>query len=320
MKKLKFALVAALAAFALMATGCKPELEDNSESSKQTEENQKTGDDSSQSGESSKTVPAGFVLVPAVSINENEKWNPTSEVFASERQLEIASFYMCDHEVTQEEFKAVMGTNPSIATADGIAEKNPVNHVNWYDAITYCNKRSINEGLTPCYTVTVDDTDINFKTLEYANIPDSTDTNWDNATFNSKANGYRLPTEAEWEWAARGGENYTYAGSNDIDKVAWYTDNTNDNGTKEIKTKNANAYGLYDMSGNVLEWCWDWWTSSSNISNTTAVTGPSSGAYRILRGGGWYYYADDCTVSARNSDYPYYRYYNFGFRVVRSAQ
>lgn len=295
MKKLKFALEAALAAFALMTTGCKPELEDNNESSK--------------------TVPDDFVLVPAVSINE--KWNPTSEVFASERQLEIVSFYMCDHEVTQKEFQNVMGKNPSTATADGTADNNPVNHVNWYDAIAYCNKLSAKEELTPCYAVKgITD----WANLAYESIPTSSDSAWNAVECNFKANDYRLPTEAEWEWAARGGENYIYAGSNDIDKVAWYTDNTNDSGTKEIKTKNANAYDLYDMSGNVLEWCWDWWTSSSNISNTTAVTGPSSGAYRILRGGGWYYYADDCTVSARNSDYPYYRYYNFGFRVVRSAQ
>ena len=277
------------------------------------------------SGETTYTVrvntPAsdipGFVKVPAASITGTETWTPSSETFVSGRALEIASFYMCDHEVTQTEFETVMGTNPSTATADGTAANNPVNYVNWYAAIAYCNKLSVKEGLTPCYTITgITDTD--WENLEYSSIPTSKNSTWNATTCDFTANGYRLPTEAEWEWAARGGENYTYAGSNTIDDVAWYTGNTKDSGTKEIKTKNANTYGLYDMSGNVWEWTWDWYGS---ISSSTDATGSASGSCRVLRGGsGCGSAANLCTVSFRSDFYPHTRNGSDGFRVVRNIQ
>jgi len=129
--------------------------------------------------------------------------------------------------------------------------------------------------------------------------------------------GYRLPTEAEWEWAARGGENYTYAGSDDIDEVAWYTSNTNDTGTRDVKTKKKNAYGLYDMSGNVWEWCWDWY--DWNISSGTPGTGPASGSGRCLRGCSWNSSAGRARVASRLVNSPYNRDDYCGFRLVRNA-
>lgn len=264
--------------------------------------------------------PEGFVKVPGTSIAGTESWTPSSSVFVSGRVLEINSFYMCDHEVTRAEYKAVMGSDPSTVKAydkDGheltgdAAGKNPVNKVSWYDALVYCNKLSTKESLTSCYT-------INGSTNpdDWGAVPTSSDSTWNAATCNFDADGYRLPTEAEWEWAARGGENYTYAGSNNVNEVAWYTSNTNDTGTRDVKTKKENGYGLYDMSGNVWEWCWDWY---GNISNTTPNTGSASGSYRCRRGGSWFGSANRAQVANRDYNNPGIRNGDYGFRLVRSA-
>ena len=267
------------------------------------------------------TVPEGFVEIPDASITGSEEWTPYSNIFVSGRALNIKAFWMSDHEVTREEYKNVVGSDPSIPRAydkDGneltgpAAGNNPVTNVSWYDAIVYCNKRSINESLTPCYTIngSTDPT-------SWGTVPVSSDSTWNAPTCDFIANGYRLPTEAEWELAARGEESYEYAGSDNIDDVAWYTGNTNDTGTREVKTKKANGYGLYDMSGNVWEWCWDW---SGSISSSTPESGVSSGSYRCLRGGSWNRVAFICIVAGRCGYDPYDRYGSIGFRLVRSAQ
>ncbi len=266
-------------------------------------------------------IPEGFVEVKGTTITGSESWTPSSSVFISGRSITIPDMYVCDHEVTRGEFKEVMGTDPSIASAydkDGneltgdAVLNNPVNYVNWYDAIAYCNKLSLKENLTPCYSVSgVTD----WENLDYSSIPTYSDTNWDALSYDKEADGYRLPTEAEWEWLARGGENYTYAGSNTVDDVAWYK-NTSNTGTREVKTKKANGYGLYDMSGNVFEWCYDWY---GTVNSSTAYTGASSGIGRVLRGGSWFDYDDFCQVSSRSHNSPYYHLSLYGFRVVRSS-
>ena len=262
------------------------------------------------------TISSGFVKVKGTTITGSESWKPSSRVFVSGRSITIPDMYVCDHEVTRGEFKEVMETDPSTANAydkDGnkltgdAVLNNPVNYVNWYAAIAYCNKLSLKENLTPCYSVSgVTD----WENLAYSSIPTTSDDNWDALTYNKEADGYRLPTEAEWEWLARGGENYTYAGSNTVDDVAWYTSNTNRTGTREVKTKKANGYGLYDMSGNVFEWCYD---------RTDDLFGTSSGSCRVLRGGSWDCDFSICAVSFKNQNYPYYHFNDDGFRVVRSA-
>ena len=145
---------------------------------------------------------------------------------------------------------------------------------------------------------------------------------WDDSqTFIRKLNSltgqkFRLPTEAEWEYAARGGRNggTKYAGSNSIDDVAWYINNSGSS-THDVATKRANDLGIYDMSGNVWEWCQDWYGDYSSSSQTNPQ-GPSTGSYRVRRGGSWYNLAGDCRVSYRGSFVPDYRYGNLGLRLA----
>ena len=267
------------------------------------------------------TVPEGFVEIPDASITGSEEWTPYSNIFVSGRKLSIEAFWMSDHQVTREEYKKIMGSDPSRADAydkDGskltgpAAGNNPVDSVSWYDAIVYCNKRSIGEGLTPCYTIK-GSTDPE----SWGTVPDSSDSEWDAAVCDFEADGFRLPTEAEWEWAARGGESYEYAGSDTIGDVAWYGGNTSYTGSREVKTKKANGYGLYDMSGNVWEWCWDRYGS---VDSSTPGSGVSYGSNRCQRGGSWGSSAGGAQVANRSIYDPNYRHYYFGFRLVRSAQ
>ena len=271
-------------------------------------------------GEGGDEIPEGFVLVAGTSISGTETWTPTSNVFVSDRSITIPDLIVSDHEVTRGEYKDVMGSDPSTASAndkDGNELEgddvlnNPVNYVSWYDALVYCNKLSMQENLTPCYSI-----DGSTDPDDWGEVPTSSNSTWNAATCNYEAEGYRLPTEAEWEWLARGGENYIYAGSDNVDDVAWYTSNTNDTETREVKTKAPNGYGLYDMSGNVYEWCWDWYGS---ISDSSAADGATSGNYRVQRGGSWYNYDDRCRVAYRYNRYPYSRDNFYGFRGVRPS-
>jgi Tol biopolymer transport system component len=241
--------------------------------------------------------------VPAGSFN-----NGTSTVT-------LSAFHMATTEVTQSQYQVVMGSNPS-QSSYGIGANNPVNMVNWYDALVFCNKLSILEGRTPVYS-------INGSTdpAVWGTVPTSSNSTWGAASMNVSANGYRLPTEAEWEYAARGGspvDNYDYAGSNDINAIAWYYDNSG-YFTHLTAGKMANKLGLYDMSGNVWEWCWDWYGNYPSNAQTDP-TGVISGTYRILRGGSFAVAAGYCTVSYRDyywiNKYPYEHDGTFGFRVV----
>jgi formylglycine-generating enzyme required for sulfatase activity len=197
----------------------------------------------------------------------------------------------------------------------------PVIHISWYDAIEYCNWLSKREGLTQCYTINKKKKDPNNK-----NIYETDKQKWI-VNCNFKANGYRLPTEAEWEYAARGGnksKGYKYSGSQNLNEVGWYGaymaggNRTYEEGTAEVGKKLANELGIYDMSGNVWEWVWDWYGSYPTISQTNPK-GPASGSFgRGLRGGSWDYPAEYCRSANRDYVFPGYMFIFSGARVSRT--
>ena len=237
--------------------------------------------------------------------------------------VSLTAYRIGETEVTQELWQAVMGTNPSFfdntgnktfgsdtydtnITSGEVQEKRPVEYVNWYQAIAFCNKLSKACNLDPCYTVT----GINFDTLNFGDIPTLNDSDWNNAVCDRTKNGFRLPTEAEWEWAAKGGTDDYWAGTDVGDwlkNYAWYGnyDGGDANGkTHQVKLKSANGYGLYDMSGNVAEWCWDWY---GNLSGTLPpdYAGAASGNIRVHRGGSWKSLRGDTAHMSRGIDAPF---------------
>ncbi len=188
----------------------------------------------------------------------------------------LSAFNIGKYEVTQAQWKAVMGSNPSYFSG---CDNCPVENVSWNDVQEFILKLNAQTG-----------------------------------------KNYRLPTEAEWEYAARGGKQsrgYTYSGSNDLGSVAWYSDNSGSK-THAVGGKQANELGIYDMSGNVWEWCSDWYGNYNSYSETNPA-GASSGQYRVLRGGSWFNNANFCRTAFRAWARSGLQAHNYGFRLVLPA-
>lgn len=246
-------------------------------------------------------VNDGFVLVEGGTFAMGDSFGDGNRYEKPTHSVTLDSFYISKYEVTQKEFASIMEFNPSSFSGDN----SPVERVTWYDAVMYANKLSEKEGLTPYYN-------IENVTKEGDKITEATVTI-------AGGKGYRLPTEAEWEYAARGGKQskgYKYSGSDNIDEVAWTEENSK--GTiHTVGEKKNNELGIYDMTGNIYEWCWDWYGDYTEESKTNP-TGPLNGTDRVNRGGsllGDAYYA---TVSFRWLFKPENGYFIIGFRLVRS--
>ena len=235
-----------------------------------------------------------MVLVEGGSFTMGDTWGDGEGDEIPTHLVTLSSFYISRCEITQAQYRDVMDSNPSYFSGDNL----PVEQVEWHDAVAFCNALSQREGLTPSYMI------------------DSI-----NTTCDFSANGYRLPTESEWEYAARGGnqsEGYKYSGSNMVEEVAWCYTNS-DSQTHYIGTKLANELGIYDMTGNVWEWCWDWKSTYSSKAQVNP-TGPDSGRYRIFRGGGWAPPPDVLyqRVANRGAFAPVEEYKHRGFRIARA--
>jgi formylglycine-generating enzyme required for sulfatase activity len=277
-------------------------------------------------------------------------WGTANSYVGTHTTEKILDFKMSETEVTQAQFEYVMGTNPSeFQCGDADYGKYvtsrptsalPVENVNWYHAIAYCNKLSLKENKTQCYTVN----NVNFDTLTYKGIPTNfyhaDIAKWNAATCDFSKDGYRLPTESEWEYAARGGvtepsDHHIYSGSNDdLCEFGWFDNNNNKDtkcadpvrstyGPKPVKKKTANELGLHDMSGNVFEWCWNCWydetfPKATPTSEVQSSCTSSSTSHRISRGGRWGTNNAQCRVSFRDYYYPNGGGFDIGFRVAAS--
>ena len=247
------------------------------------------------------SIPAGSFLMGSP---EGEEGRRPDE--GPQRTVNISAFLMSETEVTQKQFEDVMGWEESYFRGDN----RPVEYLSWFDCVYFCNELSEADGLTCCYTIT--DIDWSGNHIVAASV-----------TCDFEANGYRLPTEAEWEYACRAGTTTRFnTGGSDsnLDAAGWYGGDPPEDETHDVGEKDPNALGLYDMHGNVWEWCWDWYDEDyygTRPDPDSDPTGPSSGSDRILRGGAWNSLIRSCRSASRAEEGPSIRIQIIGLRVCR---
>ncbi|MBM75433.1 MAG: hypothetical protein CMK59_08520 [Proteobacteria bacterium] len=237
-------------------------------------------------------------------------------------QVQIsAPFFMMHTPVTQEMWTDVMKKNPS----QHKKENHPVDSISWLDAVVFCNKISTLQKLTPVYSLPEDleqrlENQKEIRDEHLNGLSKVVKAHWSN-------NGYRLPTEAEWQMAARGGEDHIYSGSSSVEDVAWCSETLGEIvGSQPVALKRPNAFGLYDMSGNIWEWCWDLRGTDDQedlikLGVLQDPKGASDGDSRVLRGGSWFDAAELCKVGfRRNTSSPTFRFQSVGLRLVRNTQ
>ena len=242
-------------------------------------------------------LPAGTFLMGSNSSYSEYEMEIRPGVFITQYTWErpvhavtLDVFKISSTEITQEQYRVVMGTSPSkFYGFDNL----PVENVSWEDAVTFCNKLSEMTGLEPCYDLA----------------------SWE---CDFTRNGFRLPTEAEWEYACRGGGDLEWGsgstGPGDLGRIAWFRENSS-HMTNPVRSKAPNSAGLYDMQGNVLEWCNDFY-NQYNCNHQTNPAGPSHGRGRVARGGSWASAAVDLRPSTRRGRYQNYKDRYLGFRIV----
>ncbi|MEL3908348.1 MAG: formylglycine-generating enzyme family protein [Treponemataceae bacterium] len=241
-------------------------------------------------------IPLDYCNIECIEVTDFEIYRPN-------RKVKLDAFLICDHEVTQGEWQWVMGNLDDLIPDDehGKSENYPMYSVSWLDAVEFCNALSEKHGFEKCYIIDGEDVSCDFTKP-----------------------GYRLPTAAEWEYASCAGIDgdlpYSGAVSEDdenIDDYVWFDENSGKT-IHKVGTKKANAFGLRDMSGNVWEWCWDWWDESKTYNGTDNPKGPETGTDKALRGGGYECPLDKVNARSYGVFPPDHQWRLLGFRVCKN--
>lgn len=257
-------------------------------------------------------VPNPMVYIAGGIFEMGDTWNMGEDDEKPAHYVLVDSFYLSRFEVTFHEYdRYCFETGKALPPDDGLGRgARPVVNIDWYDAIEYCNWKSLKEGLLPCYIIDKNRKDPN-------NLGGYDSKKWI-VTCDFTVDGYRLPTEAEWEYAARGGNfpmPYVYSGSDNPAMVGWYDFSESIDPPFPAGLKHPNSLGLYDMSGNVWEWCWDWYGPYASYTNENPA-GPLQGYSHVIRGGSVNSLPGHLRIANRNYPFPYMSSYYIGFRLA----